>query len=107
MNNKVGHVIEKLNENGYKAYLVGGWVRDYLMGLEAHDFDVTTSAKPDEVKEVFKGQTIVDTGLKHGTVTLVLDGEPIEITTFRRESEYSDGRQGGILRKHRGGFISS
>ena len=96
MNNKVGHVIEKLNENGYKAYLVGGWVRDYLMGLEAHDFDVTTSAKPDEVKEVFKGQTIVDTGLKHGTVTLVLDGEPIEITTFRRESEYSDGRSESI-----------
>ncbi len=85
-------VIEGLNEYGYESYAVGGCVRDCLLGLTPHDFDVTTDAPPDVSAEIFKDFTVVETGIKHGTVTVVINGEPIEVTTFRCDGEYNDGR---------------
>lgn len=84
--------IRMLNDSGYEAYVVGGCVRDMLMGKPVHDFDITTSATPDETKRVFSGERVVETGIKHGTVTLVYKGENIEITTYRRDGEYKDNR---------------
>ena len=85
-------VIDRLTENGFQAYAVGGCVRDFLYGLVPHDFDVTTSALPEETVNLFKDHTVVQTGIKHGTVTVVIDGEPIEVTTFRCDGDYTDGR---------------
>ncbi|MBQ7642739.1 MAG: HD domain-containing protein [Clostridia bacterium] len=84
--------IAKLKENGFKAYAVGGIVRDALMGKEGGDTDITTSAFPDEVIKVFNGYEVLPTGLKHGTVTLVTGMGKAEITTFRRDGEYEDMR---------------
>ena len=84
--------MERLEEAGYEAYIVGGSLRDILMGREVHDFDVTSSAMPDEVMKVFSEFKVIPTGLKHGTVTVLVEDEPVEITTFRSESGYSDGR---------------
>ena len=84
--------MERLEEAGYEAYIVGGSLRDILMGREVHDFDVTSSARPDEVMKIFSGFKVIPTGLKHGTVTVLVEDEPVEITTFRSESGYSDGR---------------
>lgn len=85
-------VLRTLNEAGYRAYLVGGCVRDALLGTEPKDYDITTSALPEETKQAFTGFHVVDTGLKHGTVTVVLDHTPIEVTTFRADQEYLDHR---------------
>ena len=85
-------VIEALRRAGYEAYLVGGCVRDILRGREPQDYDVTTSALPEQVKEVFKNERVIETGLKHGTVTVLIDREPFEVTTFRVDEGYSDGR---------------
>ena len=87
---KTEYVIEQLEQNGFEAYIVGGCVRDMLLGLEPFDFDVTTSAKPEEIMGIF--DKTVPTGIKHGTVTVIIDKEPIEVTTFRTESGYSDSR---------------
>ncbi len=84
--------LKLLHKSGYEAYLVGGCVRDMLMGVRAHDFDITTSATPDQMLEVFSGYKIIETGIKHGTVTFVYEREPIEITTYRIEGEYKDNR---------------
>ena len=84
--------LERLEAAGYEAWLVGGCVRDRLMGAEPHDYDLTTSATPAEVEAVFAGEKVIETGLAHGTVTVLLSGEPVEITTFRAESGYSDHR---------------
>lgn len=89
-------VLELLRKAGYQAFLVGGCVRDMLRGCEPHDWDITTSATPDEMKKVFSGLRIAPNGSggeKHGTVTVVIDHEPIEVTTFRLDGEYSDGRR--------------
>ena len=88
----VKDILYALKRAGFEAYVVGGAVRDSVLGENPHDWDITTSATPDEVKRVFN--RVVDTGLKHGTVT-VLSGkhsEGFEITTFRKDGEYSDGR---------------
>lgn len=87
-------VIETLNNSGYEAYLVGGCVRDMLMGVEPHDWDICTNATPDETKRVMKEHKIYtfDSGIKHGTITAVLNGENYEVTTYRSEADYSDGR---------------
>jgi len=85
-------LLEQLNQNGYEAFVVGGCVRDMLMGITPHDYDITTSATPDEVKRVFENYHVFETGLKHGTVTVMVNGEPVEITTYRIESTYSDSR---------------
>lgn len=89
---RIRQVLETLEAAGYEAWLVGGCVRDRLMGTAPHDFDITTSARPEEVMAVFSGCRIIETGLKHGTVTLLWDGEPLEITTFRGDGAYSDHR---------------
>ncbi|MDE6412913.1 MAG: CCA tRNA nucleotidyltransferase [Eubacterium sp.] len=88
-------LINLLSENGYKAYAVGGCVRDDLLGMPEKDIDITTSAKPESVEEILKQNKIkvIETGLKHGTVTAVLDREPYEITTFRKDGEYKDNRR--------------
>ena len=83
-------IIDKLNKNGFEAYVVGGCVRDALMGREPGDWDITTSAKPEQVKAVF-GRTI-DTGIKHGTVTIMRGRTGYEVTTYRIDGEYEDGR---------------
>ena len=84
--------IEMLKNAGYEAYIVGGCVRDMVMGNIAHDYDITTNALPQETKEAFKNERLIETGLKHGTVTVVLNGEPLEITTYRIDGEYLDNR---------------
>lgn len=83
-------VLEALSE--FETYVVGGCVRDDLLGFKIHDYDICTSALPNEIKECCKSYQIVETGIKHGTVT-VLTPDPIEVTTFRVESGYSDGRR--------------
>lgn len=85
-------VMNTLSRAGFHAYLVGGCVRDHLRGLEPHDYDMTTDATPTEMREVFAGYKCIETGLKHGTVTVLLDGEPIEITTYRLDGGYTDHR---------------
>lgn len=90
---KVEFIIEELEKSGYEAYIVGGCVRDIIMGKEPHDYDITTSATPEETMEVFKAHKQFDQGLKHGTVNLVLDEEHFEITTHRTEDQYSDNRR--------------
>ncbi|MBR6071377.1 MAG: CCA tRNA nucleotidyltransferase [Acholeplasmatales bacterium] len=86
-------ILNKLNNNGYLAYVVGGCVRDNLLGKNPSDFDVTTSAMPEEIKEVFKDYKIIDNnGEKHGTITVRYNHENIEITTFRYDGEYNDHR---------------
>ncbi len=87
------NVLDKLNQKGFEAYAVGGCVRDSILGLPLFDFDITTSAKVDEIKEVFADFKTIDTGIKHGTVTLILDGITYEITTFRSDGEYLDNRR--------------
>lgn len=83
-------IIEQLNTSGYEAYVVGGCVRDSLLGRQPEDWDITTSAKPEQVKEIFN--RTVDTGIQHGTVTVLIDHEGYEVTTYRIDGEYEDGR---------------
>ncbi len=85
-------VLDSLKRAGFEAYLVGGCVRDFLMGREPKDYDINTSALPEDVHRIFGQDTCVDTGLQHGTVTVVLSGMPIEVTTFRSDGDYSDSR---------------
>lgn len=87
---KVHHIINTLEEAGYEAYAVGGCVRDSILGREPDDWDITTSAKPEEIKRLFP--RTVDTGIKHGTVTVLLGGEGFEVTTYRIDGTYEDGR---------------
>ncbi|MDD6188681.1 MAG: GIY-YIG nuclease family protein [Clostridiales bacterium] len=87
--------LELLRAAGYEAWLVGGCVRDLLMGKTPHDWDMTTSAEPEEAKAVFRDFKTIDTGLKHGTVTVLMDGEPLEMTTYRIDGEYADNRHPG------------
>ena len=84
--------IDTLKSKGFEAFLIGGSVRDFVMGLPIGDIDITTNATPDEVKQVFADFRVVETGIKHGTVTVIIDNEPLEITTYRSESTYSDNR---------------
>ncbi len=81
-----------LKENGFEGYLIGGSVRDYIMGLPIGDIDITTNATPQQVKQVFQDFRVIETGIKHGTVTVLINSEPIEITTYRSEGTYSDNR---------------
>lgn len=84
---KVGKIFES---NGYKVYLVGGAVRDMLMGKQVHDYDLATNATPEQVMKMFK--KVIPTGIAHGTVTVLIFGMQLETTTFRTEADYSDGR---------------
>ncbi len=87
----VNFIIEKLIEKGFKAYIVGGCVRDILLSLTPDDYDITTSATPDEIISIF--EKTIPTGIKHGTVTVVIDGTTVEVTTFRTENSYADHRR--------------
>ncbi len=83
-------IIKNIRDHGFEAFAVGGCVRDLLLGREPEDWDITTSAKPEEIKEIF-GHTI-DTGIKHGTVTIIRNHRGYEVTTYRIDGEYLDGR---------------
>lgn len=84
--------IDLLKNNGFEAFLIGGSVRDYIMELPIGDIDITTVATPQQVKKVFESFRVIETGIKHGTVTVLIDNEPLEITTYRNEGTYSDNR---------------
>ena len=86
-------IINTLQNNGHSAYVVGGCVRDSLMGRIPHDWDICTSATPEQMLEIFKDFRVIETGLKHGTVTIVIDGEQYECTTYRIDGKYSDNRR--------------
>lgn len=91
---QVHQALELLGAAGYEAYLVGGAVRDYVRGKgQGTDWDMTTSALPEEVEQVFAQYPLIETGLKHGTVTVVMDHQPLEITTYRIDGSYSDHRR--------------
>ena len=89
----VKELLKQLNKKGYEAYLVGGCVRDTIMGKVPFDWDICTDALPSEVKEAFSEYHVIETGLQHGTVTVVLNRMPIEVTTYRTEGEYTDHRR--------------
>ena len=86
-------VLEQLHSSGFAAFVVGGCVRDSLLGRLPGDWDITTAARPEQVHQALAGLTVLDTGLKHGTVTALVDGQRLEITTFRTEGTYSDHRR--------------
>lgn len=86
-------ILDRFEENGKRSYLVGGSVRDLLLGKSINDYDITTPATPQEVKAIFSDYITLDTGLQHGTVTLLIDNKPFEITTFRTDGKYSDHRR--------------
>lgn len=86
-------IIHTLQNNGHSAYVVGGCVRDSLMDRIPHDWDICTSATPEQMLEIFKNYRVIETGLKHGTVTIVIDGEQYECTTYRIDGKYSDNRR--------------
>lgn len=88
---KIEYVIETLQKNGYEAYAVGGCVRDMLTGKTPHDFDITTDALPEDIIRIF--EKTVPTGIKHGTVTVISGGVPVETTTYRTEGKYTDHRR--------------
>ena len=88
----VTEAIDKLNAHGFEAYVVGGAVRDMIRGADAHDYDITTNALPEETQRVFAGYRTIETGLAHGTLTVLIDGMPLEITTYRIDGEYTDMR---------------
>ena len=87
---KVKYVIDTLMDAGYEAYAVGGCIRDSILGRKPEDWDITTSANPMQVKNLFR--RTIDTGIQHGTVTVMLEKEGFEVTTYRIDGEYEDGR---------------
>ncbi|MCC8042401.1 MAG: HD domain-containing protein [Oscillospiraceae bacterium] len=86
-------VLERLEAKGFDAFIVGGCVRDSILGIAPSDYDVTTNASPEQVISCFDGFRVIETGLKHGTVTVVSDGSNVEITTYRIDGEYLDHRK--------------
>ena len=92
LNQNITDIMKVFASNGFEVFLVGGCVRDMIMGLVPHDYDFTTNARPEQVHDIFRDHKIIDTGIKHGTVTLVYNGEAYEITTYRKETEYDDHR---------------
>lgn len=88
---QVIYIIEQLEKNGFEGFIVGGCVRDYLLGFEPKDFDITTDAMPQDIKNIFIHT--IDTGIEHGTVTVVLDKQNFEVTTYRIDGEYKDNRR--------------
>ena len=92
MDEGAAELLDTLHRAGYAAYVVGGCVRDSLLGLTPHDWDLCTSALPQQVMELFGAQRCIPTGLQHGTVTVKQSGALYEITTFRTEGTYTDGR---------------
>ncbi|MGL5692764.1 MAG: CCA tRNA nucleotidyltransferase, partial [Peptostreptococcaceae bacterium] len=89
----VKFIIDKIYERGYEAFIVGGCVRDSILGITPNDYDITTNARPEEVINIFKKFKIIENGIKHGTVGVIIDKEVYEITTYRIEGEYEDNRR--------------
>lgn len=89
--NELKEISSVLNNSGFQCYLVGGAIRNQLLGKEAKDYDLTTNAKPEEVTKLFK--RVVPTGIKHGTVTILIGDQCFEITTYRIDGKYTDGRR--------------
>lgn len=87
---KANYIIKTLTDAGFEAYVVGGCVRDSILGREPEDWDITTSARPEQTKRLFR--RTIDTGIQHGTVTVMLDKEGFEVTTYRIDGKYEDGR---------------
>ncbi|MBO5939516.1 MAG: hypothetical protein J6Q82_08510 [Clostridia bacterium] len=92
ISDRILRLIKRMEQAGEDAYLVGGSLRDLLLGLSPNDYDLATSALPQKTVEIFADHRVITTGLKHGTVTVMEDAEPIEITTFRIDGLYSDAR---------------
>lgn len=90
---KANEIIHTLQKHGHKAYVVGGCVRDSLLGRTPHDWDICTSAKPEEILSIFRDRKTLNVGIKHGTVNIMDKGVPYEVTTFRIDGIYSDGRR--------------
>lgn len=88
----VNNVLSRLSEAGFEAFLVGGCVRDAALGLMPHDYDIATNARPEETINIFDSYRIIETGIQHGTLTVLSEGNPIEITTYRVDGEYLDCR---------------
>ena len=86
------NVLYQLNSNGFPAYIVGGCVRDMLLGKVPHDYDICTAALPQDVHACFPNDKIIDTGIRHGTVTIHMHEQDLEVTTFRTDGDYLDGR---------------
>jgi tRNA nucleotidyltransferase (CCA-adding enzyme) len=89
----VEDLIKRLNEHNKECYVVGGAIRSMLLGLPVHDYDLTTNALPDEMEEIFSDYHTIETGIQHGTLTVISDHHPIEITTYRKDGEYKDHRR--------------
>lgn len=89
---QVRTALSLLSEAGFEAYIVGGCVRDYLLGRIPNDYDITTNALPEQTQEVFRGYRCIDVGIQHGTVAVIIDKMQLEITTYRIDGEYSDRR---------------
>lgn len=87
------YCVNALEQAGFSAYAVGGCVRDAALGLIPHDFDLCTDARPEQTEAVFAGERLILNGKKHGTVSVVVDGNVVEITTFRQEGDYADNRR--------------
>ena len=85
-------ILQRLNAAGFSAYVVGGCVRDSLLGLTPKDWDICTSATPAQTEETLRDFHLVETGLKHGTVTAVVNHVPYEVTAYRIDGDYSDHR---------------
>ncbi|MBQ8399319.1 MAG: HD domain-containing protein [Clostridia bacterium] len=85
-------ILKKLEDSGKEGYLVGGCVRDLLLDKVPHDYDITTNALPGEIKEIFSDFRVIETGIQHGTLTVLCEDQPFEVTTYRTDGLYSDGR---------------
>src|SRR5699024_8121387 len=86
------NIIDRLEEAGFKSFPVGGAVRDSLLSREVSDIDITTDARPEEIEEVFRDFKLIEIGKRFGTIKVIVEGDAFEITTFRKESAYRDGR---------------
>lgn len=89
----VKYIIDKIYENDFEAYIVGGCVRDTMLGLEPNDYDIATNAIPQTIKNIFRDFKCIETGIEHGTISVIIDEDIYEITTYRIEGEYKDHRR--------------
>ena len=89
----IQEILNRLENNGYQAYIVGGSVRDLVIGKEPKDYDITTSAKPEDIERIFKDKKTFDVGRQFGTIVVVTRGGNVEVTTYRTDGEYEDGRR--------------
>src|SRR5690242_3622881 len=84
-------IASKIKESGHESFIIGGSVRDLVLGKNPHEYDIATSAHPEEIKKKFK--RVIETGIQHGTVTVMLGDNAYEITTYRKDIDYTDGRR--------------